>query len=86
MSDAIKTWGEWIVRAIVVGLLVANLYMKQNYVSAEAYAKDKESATLVIDSIRSSIVSMDKAVSLLARQDRLIEDHEMRLRALERRP
>lgn len=84
-------WGEWLVRIAMIALLCGNLWMKQNFVSADVYSKDKEAQSIQMTSITKSINDIATAIALLRqaekendRQDIKIADLDTRVRDLEK--
>ena len=76
---------EWLWRIICLGLLIANLYLKGNFVSLETYNADKESNRKTFEGIQTILTTMEERSKVNDRQDASIADHEARIRHLERR-
>lgn len=79
-------------RVSTLALLVANLWLKDNFVSKleyqkdrETYRADKEKTDLTLNSIDKILTKMEERDKVNDRQDTLLRDHEERIRLLEAR-
>lgn len=93
MHSIITKYGEWFYRAILLSGVCGLLFLNSRYVTHEAFDTQSKSTRIDFEMISQRVTSMDKTIALMAeqnlvnnRQDKLLEDHEARLRALERRP
>ncbi len=88
----ITLYSEWGWRIICFGLLVAGLWLKGNYVSLERYNVDQAEAVKANKEINKSIADITRLIEVMQEQNKvsdrhqkIIDDHETRLRALERK-
>lgn len=66
--------------------VVAVLYLNQNYVRREEYTRDRDAASTELRTIQRTLDAVSTSIALLQATDhrRMLDDHETRLRGLER--
>ncbi len=85
LNPKMKDKAEWAWRAVCFALLVANLYLKGNFVSLETYNADKAETEKTFREISTVLTTIEERDKVNDRQDHQLQDHETRIRALELR-
>lgn len=97
MKDWFKTYGEWLRMGIVIAAVIASQYLNTNYVRADQYRADREkdaqtreATAQALSNIRDTTQRTDNQLTNLRDQlfvmhSKQLEDHETRMRELERR-
>lgn len=80
-NEKLKFYAEWGYRIILAILVAATLYLKNNYASHEEVGLVGE-RVVKIETALAVLVEQNKVND---RQDRQLEDHESRIRDMERR-
>lgn len=82
--ESVPRWIEIGFKAMMVIGIIANLYLSSNYISKADYARDKDISQRQFDNQAFHITEIEKAIALLSSQKTQLEDHEHRLRDLEK--
>lgn len=75
---------EWIFRFCAIALLVANLYLNNHFIGKEEYAADKHEWTKSMTKLGDAVSDLKFALAQNVEQRAIINDHESRIRALEK--
>lgn len=85
LKDLLKS-PEWIWRYLITALLVlASLYLRTSFVTREEYTNDRTSLASSLMTLNASITGLNLNLELLKQGSSRLQDHEERIRALERR-
>jgi hypothetical protein len=79
-----KIKGEWLYRGLVTALLLMNLWMKTQYVGIERYDADHKEMQAAITRLTETQIEMRSQADVNARFVRQLDDHEDRIRKIER--
>ncbi len=80
----IQMFGIWGYRMILLLCVIAGLWSQQHFVQMEVYGKDRDSIHAALDEFRLILNTMQERDKVNDRQDKQLEDHENRVRILER--
>ncbi len=95
LTELFKSWGEWIRFGLVIAFVLGTSWLSTHYVSQEQYRTDLEATEKWRNETTKNLKDLTAAVSALAtavkveseqvniHQDKLLADHEARIRALE---
>ena len=83
-AAAKKIGGDWIRFGLIIAFIAAQNFLDTRYVTSGAYAKDQEKNEASLAAIQASVNSTSTAITLLQDQTKLLADHELRIRAIER--
>lgn len=75
---------EWIWRHSIAILMVAELWLNSHYVQKAEYSADKKEFTLTLKTLSESITDLRFSIVHQQEQRDILNDHEKRIRALEK--
>lgn len=78
-----KDTAEWTWRVACLALLIADLWLKSNFVTLTDYKADKKEMDGALIHLTTLIGTMEERNKVNDRQDDTLKDHEQRLRWLE---
>ncbi len=75
---------EWIFRISTILLLVASLYLNNHFIGKEEYSADKQEWSRSMTKLGDAVIELKFALAANVEQRAIINDHESRIRSLER--
>lgn len=75
---------EWLWRLATLGVLLASLYFQVHFVSRDEYVKDQAQIRNSLESLHEKMNDFKLSVTILEHNAKQLDDHESRIRTLER--